>query len=52
MIRSSRVCFSVISTGTPSMILVYFLMTGSERRERIPHGTYPLTVSIPPELEI
>lgn len=47
MILSSRVCFSVISTGTPSMILVYFLMTGSEGRERKPHVIYPLTVFIP-----
>lgn len=30
MIRSSLVSFSVISTGTPSMILVYFLIIGSE----------------------
>lgn len=29
------------------MILVYFLMTGSEGRERKPHMTYPLTVFIP-----
>lgn len=29
------------------MILVYFLMTGSEGRERKPHVIYPLIVFLP-----